>query len=108
MAETNKTENQSQDKSLEKNTNEEILAVLKELKEANQEILKLNNRIAESASYLERYFHLQAIFTGIKWVIIIAILVLGIISLSAVFDYVKDSVSSYSGNLSSFFEARGL
>lgn len=69
-------------------TNEKLLAQL----QANE---KLNRDILKSVRFIKNYFAWQSVMSTIKYSILLAVIVLGIVSWNTIVDYTKQSMNSY-------------
>jgi len=88
--------------------NDQNLSILQEILKSNQEILKSNEEIAASSDFLRRYVRNRIIIATVKWVLVIAVLVLGFMSFSSVFDYVRENIDYYENKANQVLEFRDV
>jgi hypothetical protein len=69
-------------------TNEKLLAQL----QVNE---KLNRDILKSVKFLKNYFAWQSVMSTIKYAILLAVIVLGIVSWNTIVDYTRQTMNSY-------------
>ncbi len=97
--EKNKTKKDN--KKLEENKN---ASTLEEILEVNKKILESNEKIAATNDYLKKYFRNRVTFMSVKWILVLAILILGFISLTSVFDYLRENIDFYEGRVNQVLE----
>jgi hypothetical protein len=76
--------------------------ILKDILVTNQEILAVAKETAASAKYVKNHFRFELIVTIVKWVFIVAFIVLSAVSLGALFTGLKGGGGGL--NLSSISE----
>jgi hypothetical protein len=69
-------------------TNEKLLAQL----QINE---KLNRDILRSVKFIKNYFAWQSVMSTIKYSILLAVIVLGIVSWNTIVDYTRQTINSY-------------
>lgn len=94
MTVRDKDKNKEEENILNKNE-EDSFSENKEVLKKLDELLELNKKIAHSASYSERRLRNRKIIITIKWSLLGAVIVLGFISYSTIFDYARKYVDEY-------------
>ncbi len=89
-----------------KDLNQDILDTLKDIQKTNKEMLELNKSITDATAFLKKHFKFRIIFNAVKWTLLVIILLIGFLSLSSVFDYLRDNIDHYEGILNQVLEFR--
>lgn len=87
---------------------EKTVDLLQNILKSNQEILQSNKEIAASSSFIKRYIRNRIIITTVKWVLIVIVLVLGFMSLTSVFDYVRENLDYYEDKVGQVLEFKDV
>lgn len=92
-----KIEKAKSDKNIKKDKDNSSQNDLKldQILQTNKKILETNEKILQNCSYLKNYFRNRSIFLAAKWVLLLIILILGFISFSSIFDYLRDNINLY-------------
>jgi len=99
MSKTEEEKNKSEDKEPVDAGREDNLSLLQDILKTNKEILKQNEEIANSSSFIKKYVRNRIIITTAKWILIVAVLIFGFLSLSSAFDYLRDNIDYYEDKL---------
>lgn len=95
MSTTKEEKNKLDEEGVVDDIKDDNLQLLQDILKTNKEILKSNKEIAASSSFIKKFIRNRIIIITIKWVLVVAVLVLGFMSLTSVFDYVRENLDYY-------------
>jgi hypothetical protein len=56
---------------------------------------KLNSDILKSVKFIKNYFAWQSVMSTIKYSVLVAVIVLGVVSWNSIVDYTRQTINSY-------------
>ncbi|MDA3802387.1 MAG: hypothetical protein PF488_00610 [Patescibacteria group bacterium] len=85
---------------------EKIYSLEKDMIALQNKNIDLTKEIKDNTEYIKVYVKWKRIIAGVKWGVLILIVILGFLSFNYIFDYVKGSIDEVEGQVNNIVELK--